>query len=64
VPPETEPAIIEEKATEQIVFEKVETLAPEASKERIDYIIRHASGKGARGANAIAEPTPCGYRPC
>jgi hypothetical protein len=46
VPPETELAVIEEKATEQIAFEKVETLAPEASKESIDYIIRHASGKG------------------
>jgi hypothetical protein len=46
VPPETEPAVIEEKVTEQIAFEKVETLAPEASKESIDYIIRHASGKG------------------
>jgi hypothetical protein len=46
VPPETEPAVIEEKATKQIAFEKVETLAPEASKESIDYIIRHASGKG------------------
>jgi 3-methyladenine DNA glycosylase Mpg len=46
VPPETEPVVIEENATEQIAFEKVETLAPEASKERIDYIIRHALGKG------------------
>jgi hypothetical protein len=46
VPPEIEPAVIEEKATEQIAFEKVETLALEASKESIDYIIRHASGKG------------------
>jgi hypothetical protein len=46
VPPEKEPAVIEEKATEQIAFKKVETLAPEASKESIDYIIRHASGKG------------------
>jgi hypothetical protein len=45
VPPETEPAIIEEKATEQIAFEKVKILAPKASKENIDYIIRHASGK-------------------
>jgi hypothetical protein len=45
VPPETEPVVVEEKATEQIAFEKVETLAPEASKESIDYIIRHASGK-------------------
>jgi hypothetical protein len=42
VPPETEPVVIEEKATEQISFEKVETLAPDASKESIDYIIRHA----------------------
>jgi hypothetical protein len=46
VPPETEPAVIEEKATEQIAFEKVETLASEASKESIHYIIRHAPGKG------------------
>jgi hypothetical protein len=46
VPPETEPTVIEEKATEQIAFENVETLAPEASKESIDYIICHASGKG------------------
>jgi hypothetical protein len=46
VPPKTEPAVIEEKVTEQIAFEKVKTLAPEASKESIDYIIRHASGKG------------------
>jgi hypothetical protein len=45
VPPETGPAVIEEKAIEQIAFEKVKTLAPEASKENIDYIIRHASGK-------------------
>jgi hypothetical protein len=44
VPPETEPAV--EKATEQIAFENAETLAPEASKESIDYIICHASGKG------------------
>jgi hypothetical protein len=36
----------EEKATEQIASEKVETPAPEASKESTDYIIRHASGKG------------------
>jgi hypothetical protein len=46
VPPEIEPTVIEEKVTEQITFEKVETLASEASKESIDYIIRHASGKG------------------
>jgi hypothetical protein len=35
----------EEKATTQISPEKVATLAPEALKESIDYIIRHASGK-------------------
>jgi hypothetical protein len=35
-----------EKATEQISSEKVATPAPEALKESIDYIIRHASGKG------------------
>jgi hypothetical protein len=40
------PAEIEEKATEQISAEKVATPAPEALKESIDYIIRHASGKG------------------
>jgi hypothetical protein len=46
VPTETEPAVVEEKATEQIASEKVETRAPEASKETTNYIIRHASGKG------------------
>jgi hypothetical protein len=50
-PTESEPVEIEakatkEKATEQIVSEKVVTPAPEALKESIDYIIRHASGKG------------------
>jgi hypothetical protein len=45
-PTETEPAKIEKKATEQIASEKVLTPAPEGSKESIDYIIRHASGKG------------------
>jgi hypothetical protein len=45
VPPETEPAVVEEKATEQIEFERVETPASEALKESTDYIIRHASGK-------------------
>jgi hypothetical protein len=42
---ETEPVVIKEKATEQIAFEKVETPAPEASKESTEYIIRHASEK-------------------
>jgi hypothetical protein len=45
VPTEAEPAIVEEKAIEQIGSEKVETPAPEASKESTEYIIRHASGK-------------------
>jgi hypothetical protein len=50
-PAEKKPAEIEEKATEgkateQISPEKVATLAPEALKESIDYIVRHASGKG------------------
>ena len=45
VPTETEPAAVEEKATEQIASEKIETPAPEASKESTEYIIRHASGK-------------------
>jgi hypothetical protein len=42
---ETKPAAPEEKPTEQIASEKIETLAPEALIENIDYIIRHASGK-------------------
>jgi hypothetical protein len=51
VPAETKPAEFEEKATKekatkQILFEKVATPAPEALKESIDYIIRHALGKG------------------
>jgi hypothetical protein len=51
VPAETKPTefeekATEEKATEQISFEKVVTPAPEALKESINYIIRHASGKG------------------
>jgi hypothetical protein len=45
-PTETEPVVVEEKATKQIAFEKVETPALGASKESTDYIIRHASGKG------------------
>jgi hypothetical protein len=45
VPTEAEPAAVEEKVTEQIRSEKIETPAPEASRESIEYIIRHASGK-------------------
>jgi hypothetical protein len=50
-PAEKKPAEIEEKATkekttEQVSPEKVATPALEALKESIDYIIRHASGKG------------------
>jgi hypothetical protein len=45
VPTEKEPAVVEEKAIEQIASEKVETPAPEASKGSTEYIIRHASGK-------------------
>jgi hypothetical protein len=45
-PAEIEEKATEEKATEQISPEKVATPAPEALKESIDYIIRHASGKG------------------
>jgi hypothetical protein len=44
-PTETEPVVVEEKASEQIASEKIEALATEASKESTDYIIRHASGK-------------------
>jgi hypothetical protein len=45
-PSEIEEKATEEKATEQISPEKVATPAPKALKESIDYIIRHASGKG------------------
>jgi hypothetical protein len=42
---ETEPSVVEEKVTEQIASEKIETPAPKASKESTEYIIHHASGK-------------------
>jgi hypothetical protein len=42
---ETKPVAPEEKAVEQIAPEKIETPAPEALIENINYIIRHASGK-------------------
>jgi hypothetical protein len=45
VPTETEPVVLEEKATEQIATEKIENPVPEASNKSIEYIIRHASGK-------------------
>jgi hypothetical protein len=44
-PAEIEEKATEEKTTEQISPEKVATPTPEALKESIDYIIRHASGK-------------------
>jgi hypothetical protein len=44
-PTETEPVVVEEKVTEQVAPEKVETPASEASKESTDCIICHASGK-------------------
>jgi hypothetical protein len=43
---EIEERATEERATERISPKKVTTPAPEALKETIDYIIRHASGKG------------------
>jgi hypothetical protein len=45
VPIETEPAAPKEKPAEQIAPEKIETPAPEALIENVDYIIRHAFGK-------------------
>jgi hypothetical protein len=39
------PAAPQEKTAEQIGPEKIETPAPEAPIENVDYIIRHASGK-------------------
>jgi hypothetical protein len=44
-PSEIEEKATEEKASEQTSPEKVTTPTPEALKENIDYIIRHASGK-------------------
>jgi hypothetical protein len=49
-PAEKKPSEIEEKAAEEEAIEhtlpeKVATPAPEALKESIEYIIRHASGK-------------------
>jgi hypothetical protein len=44
-PAATKPAALEEKTAEQIFHEKIETPAPEAPVENVDYIIRHASGK-------------------
>jgi hypothetical protein len=44
-PSETEEKTIEKKAIEQTLPEKVVAPAPEALKESIEYIIRHASGK-------------------
>ena len=45
-PSEIVERVIKEKATEQVSPKKVATPAPEALKESIDYIIRHASRKG------------------
>jgi hypothetical protein len=45
MPTETEHAVLEEKAIEQIATEKIENPVPEALNKSIDYIIRHASGK-------------------
>jgi hypothetical protein len=39
------PAVREEKTVGQIAPKKIETPAPEAPIENVDYIIRHASGK-------------------
>jgi hypothetical protein len=44
-PSEIEERATEEKTTEQVSPEKVATSTPEALKESIGYIIRHASGK-------------------
>jgi hypothetical protein len=44
-PSEIEEKTVEEEAIEQTLPEKVATPAPEALKESIEYIIRHASGK-------------------
>jgi hypothetical protein len=44
-PSEIEKKAAEEEATEQSLPERTVTPTPEALKENIEYIIRHASGK-------------------
>jgi hypothetical protein len=44
-PSKIEDKVAEEKAIEQSLPEKIAAPAPEALKESIEYIIRHASGK-------------------
>jgi hypothetical protein len=44
-PSEFEEKVAEKEATEQCLPEKTPAPAPEALKEKIEYIIRHASGK-------------------
>jgi hypothetical protein len=44
-PSEIEEKAVEEEAIEQSLSEKTAAPAPEALKESIEYIIRHASGK-------------------
>jgi hypothetical protein len=44
-PVATKPVAPEEKTSEQISPKKIETPAPEAPIENVDYIIRHATGK-------------------
>jgi hypothetical protein len=44
-PVAAKPAALEEKTVGQIAAEKIETPAPEAPIESVDYIIRHASRK-------------------
>jgi hypothetical protein len=44
-PSEMEEKAAEEEATKQSLPEKTVTPTPEVLKEKIEYIIRHASGK-------------------
>jgi hypothetical protein len=62
---EIEEVATEEKVTEQISTEKITTLAPEALKESIDDIIRHASGKGLSKCDGTSQVIRSTYScPC
>jgi hypothetical protein len=47
------PAAPKEKTAEQMAPEKIETPAPEALIENVDYIIQHALGKKLSGEETL-----------
>jgi hypothetical protein len=52
-PSEFEKKAAEEEATEQSLPEKTPASGPEALKENIEYILRHASGKKNEKLNTM-----------